>query len=312
MAKKERIRMVGKRTFKEMFEEFISAKRAEGIAEPTAINYLEELRCISKYLDIEVPFEQIEISDIEHLIVDMRQSDLAHNSVASYVRILRIFYNWCRREGLSNIEVPKIKDKETIKATYTDEELETLLKRPDKSASFCTYRNWVIVNFLVNSGSRAATVRNIKNKDVDLDAKQIAYRHTKNSKVQMIPLCTYMTNILREYTHIRGGAPDEYLFCNQYGDMLSQNALRLAIVRYNKSKGINNTSLNSFRHTFARKYLVDCKGDAFTLQKLLGHQTLRMTRHYCRIYDSDIADRFDELSPLAQLRKNSSKVKVLR
>ena len=56
-------------------------------------------------------------------------------------------------------------EKETVKETYTDEELERLLKRPAKNCDFAEYRSWVIVNFLMNSGCRAATVRNIQNRE---------------------------------------------------------------------------------------------------------------------------------------------------
>ena len=135
------------------------------------------------------------------------------------------------------------------------------------------------------------------------------FRHTKNGKLQVLPLCSRMVNILREYIDVRGGANNDYLFCDAYGDMLTENGLRLAIVRYNKSRGVSKTSLHLFRHTFARKYLVDCGGDAFTLQKLLGHSTLKMTRHYCAIYDTDIVNNFDRLSPLSQFSPPKEKLR---
>jgi len=34
---------------------------------------------------------------------------------------------------------------------------------------------------------------------------------------------------------------------------------------------------------------MDCGGNAFTLQKLLGHSTLKTTKIYCNIFDADIA-----------------------
>ena len=64
---------------------------------------------------------------------------------------------------------------------------------------------------------------------------------------------------------------------------------------------MDKTSILLFRQSFARKYLVDCGGNAFTLQKLLGHSTLDMTKHYCAIYDVDLIKDFDEFSPLSQL-----------
>ena len=167
----------------------------------------------------------------------------------------------------------------TIFYSAASNELMTLLKKPEADCKFCEYRNWVIVNFLLNSGCRAATVRNIQNQDVDLSRKQIVLRHTKNGKVQVIPLCSAMVSILRDYMAVREGAASDYLFCNEFGGFLTENALRLAIVKYNNSRGVERTSIHAFRHTFARKYLVDCGGDAFSLQHIMGHSTLKMTRH---------------------------------
>ena len=57
----------------------------------------------------------------------------------------------------------------------------------------------MIVNFLLNCGSCAATVGAIQIRDVDLGGGVVFYRHTKNRKVQVIPLCSPMIAILREY-----------------------------------------------------------------------------------------------------------------
>ena len=47
-----------------------------------------------------------------------------------------------------------------------------------------------------------------------------------------------MVNILRAYMKIRGGKQTDYLFCDEYGRMLTENALRLAITHYNHSRGV--------------------------------------------------------------------------
>ena len=90
--------------------------------------------------------------------------------------------------------------------------------------------------------------------------------------------------------------------------MLTENALRLAVAHYNKSRGVQKTSLHLFRHTFAKKYLIDCGGNAFTLQRLLGHSTLTMSKRYCNIYDTDIARDYDTYSPLAKMSQKKEKI----
>lgn len=283
------------------FKEFIISKTAAGIKEETLKSYNRHFITVGKYLDMDKKFSVLTKSDLEKMVVSMRKADLAQNTISSYVRVMNVFFHWCSGEGYTNLSLPKVKDVETVKETYSDEELERLLRRPAADCSFCEYRSWVIINFLLNSGCRAATVRNIQNRDVSLADSRVIFRHTKNGKVQVIPLCSRMVNVLRGYMAVRGGAGEDYLFCDQYGGMLTHNALRLSIARYNRNRGVEKTGIHLFRHTFARKYLVDCGGNAFTLQKLLGHSTLAMTKRYCAIFDADIAKNFDSVSPLAQL-----------
>ena len=309
MARKITMNASSYKSVAEVFEDFVISQTAQGLSSVTLTNYRHHFHSISRHLDTSQSMDALTKSKLEAMVVSMRQSGLAHNSISSYCRVLRTFLGWCEREGMTVPPMPHIKDKETVKESYTDEELEAILKRPNKNCSFCEYRNWVVVNFLMNCGCRASTVRNIQNRDVDLDTRQIIFRHNKNGKIQTVPLCSVMVSILREYMAVRKGKSDDYLFCDQYGGMLSMNALRLAVARHNQSRGVSKTSTHLYRHTFARKYLVDCGGDAFMLQKLLGHSTLKMTKHYCAIYDADIAKNFDRFSPLAQMNQPRERIK---
>ena len=309
MARKITMNASSYKSVAEVFEDFVISQTAQGLSPVTLTNYRHHFHSISRHLDTSQSMDALTKSKLEAMVVSMRQSGLAHNSISSYCRVLRTFLGWCEREGMTVPPMPHIKDKETVKESYTDDELEAILKRPKKDCSFCDYRNWVIVNFLMNCGCRASTVRNIQNRDVDLDTRQIIFRHNKNGKIQTVPLCSVMVSILREYMAVRKGKSDDYLFCDQYGGMLSMNALRLAVARHNQSRGVSKTSTHLYRHTFARKYLVDCGGDAFMLQKLLGHSTLKMTKRYCAIYDADIAKNFDRFSPLAQMNQPRERIK---
>ena len=306
-----KIKLVVSATIEETFSDFIISRKTKGLAEKTLQSYQSQFGAVAKHLDVKMDIAMLQKADLDAMIISMRDASLSPNSINSYTRTLKSFFSWCNEQGITRLNIPLYKGSDTVKETYSDAELAALLKKPDiRKATFAEYRDWVIINFLLNCGSRAATVRAIQIRDVDLDGGMVFYRHTKNRKAQVIPLCSAMVSILREYLRHRGGEAADYLFCTETGSQLTENGLRQSIARYNTRRGVQKTSIHLFRHTFARKYLIDCGGDAFTLQKLLGHSTLAMTKHYCAIFDADLTKNYDNFSPLAQLKSNSTRIKM--
>ena len=306
-----KIKLVVSATIEETFADFIISRKTKGLAEKTLQSYQSQFQAVAKHMDVKMDIAMLQKADLDAMIISMRDASLSPNSINSYTRTLKSFFSWCNEQGITRLNIPLYKAEETVKETYSDAELAALLKKPDiRKATFAEYRDWVIINFLLNCGSRAATVRAIQIRDVDLDGGMVFYRHTKNRKAQVIPLCSAMIAILREYLRHRGGEAADYLFCTETGSQLTENGLRQSIARYNTRRGVQKTSIHLFRHTFARKYLIDCGGDAFTLQKLLGHSTLAMTKHYCAIFDADLTKNYDNFSPLAQMKSNSTRIKM--
>jgi integrase/recombinase XerD len=202
---------------------------------------------------------------------------------------------------LERYAIPLIRATDPIKEPYTIQELALLLKKPDvKQCSFATYRNWVIVNFLLATGCRAATLLAVRIEDVNLEACTVFFRHMKARNQQVVPLSQTLTEILREYLEYRDGAPEDALFVSEYGNPLCLNTLESAIREYNQARGVDKTSLHLFRHTYAKLY-IKAGGDPFRLQKLLGHSDLTMTRRYVALYAEDLKANYDNLNPLEQM-----------
>ena len=86
-----KITMKTSKSMKEFFDDFIIAKKAQGLADKTITTYQSQFRAVSNHLDITVPIEDLTKSDLDSMVASMRQSDLATNSISSYVRILRVF-----------------------------------------------------------------------------------------------------------------------------------------------------------------------------------------------------------------------------
>lgn len=286
----------------EAFEEFLDAKLAGGASTETLRAYRCHFGAVSRFLDVKIPIEDLTDAALRRMVAQMAKTDLSRNSIRSYTATLHSFTSWMREEGICDAQIALFKGEESIPTTYSMDELKRLLKRPFRRCTFCELRNWTIVNLLVNNGCRAASVRAMQVKDVNLDQKVILLRHTKRRKAQAIPLSPALAEIFEDYLEIRRGDPEDALFPDSVGAFMSANCLRNAILRYNESRGVHTHSIHAFRHTFARLYLVECNGNALKLQRLLGHSTLDMTKKYVKLYDEDLIKDFQKTSPLSVIK----------
>ena len=78
---------------------------------------------------------------------------------------------------------------------------------------------------------------------------------TKNRKQQIIPLSQSLAEILVGYLEIRGNNPDDYLFCNIYGEKGNIRSFEDLVAKYNHERGVEKTSIHLFRHTFAKHWI---------------------------------------------------------
>ena len=175
-----KIKLVVSATIEETFSDFIISKKTKGLAEKALQSYQAQFQAVARHLDTGTDIAALQKADLDDMIVSMQDAGLSPNSINSYTRVLKSFFSWCNEQGLTRLNIPLYKAEETVKETYSDAELTALLKKPDiRKTTFAEYRDWVIVNFLLNCGSRAATVRAIQIRDVDLDGGTATRRTEK-------------------------------------------------------------------------------------------------------------------------------------
>jgi integrase/recombinase XerD len=59
---------------------------------------------------------------------------------------------------------------------------------------------------------------------------------------------------------------------------------------------ISKCTPHTLRHSFSVQFLRN-GGDIFSLQKILGHSSLDITRHYAELADSDVEKKMKAFSP---------------
>ena len=144
-----KIKMKNSVTVADTFHDFLVGKKAAGVSEKTLLTYGQHFSAVNKHLSPDTPMDALNKADLEDMISSMRDAGLAANSIKSYTRTLKSFLSWCNEAGITRLNIQLYKAEETIKETYSDEELKKLLKKPNmKKCTFAEYRNWVIINLL--------------------------------------------------------------------------------------------------------------------------------------------------------------------
>jgi len=155
-------------------------------------------------------------------------------------------------------------------------------------------------------------LRSIKIKDIDLKSSMLIVRRTKSRRQRYIPISKSLNKILTEYLDYRKNETDEdFLFCNEFGEYMPRTTLQGATTKYCKKRGIKKYSIHLFRHTFAKKWILN-KGDIFSLQKILGHTSLKMVNHYSNLYAEDLKQNYDSFCALESLTQNEKNRIILR
>lgn len=291
-------------TVQEAYDQFQRYNLTKGLSEGTIRYYESYSRAFFKFLgDTGQPLTEVTKDTVDDYTLYLKGKDtVTDTTVNTALRMVRAFLYFCMERGwMPRFTISQIRAAQPVKEPYTNDELAKLLKKPDlKSCTFARYRNWVIVNFLLATGCRAATLVNLRIMDIDLSGGTAFFRHMKARNQQAVPLSKTIVQILEEYLPYRNGQPNEPLFISEYGNALRVDVLESAIREYNHSCGVEKTSLHLFRHTYAKLFIM-AGGDPFRLQKLLGHTDLSMTKRYVALYADDLKENYDSFNPLEQV-----------
>ena len=312
MSNKIRMTQQQNLSIEKAMELYIRKAEVRNLSEDTLRTYQCHFNIFIQYINKETPISDVTLECLDGFIIYLRSTSKANEiTINTYLRTMRAFLYFCMDCGYLEqykIVMPKVEKK--VKETYTDQELERLMKKPNiNKCSFTEYRIWVFENYLLGTGNRLSSALNVRIKDIDFDSASILIRKTKNRKQQIIPLSHTLSNILQEYLEIRGGTEDDYLFCTIYGEKADRRAFQDAVADYNISRGVNKTSCHLFRHTFAKNWIL-AGGDIFRLQKILGHSDLTVTREYVEMFRTDLQQDFDQFNPLDRMQRNKDVIRM--
>lgn len=222
-------------------------------------------------------------------------------SVHAYFRILKAFFNFLvSEEIIDSSPMAKIKPpsaKTEIKQPVSEEHIQKLLRACKKSRYH--RRDEAVLLLLVDTGLRASELCQLKREDLDLQARNIKVLG-KGNKYRTVFLGLSTTKALNVYLRNANRRPCEPLFLSHFGKPLQASGLFQLIERLSNTADIPCPGVHALRRTFAVS-LLKSGANVFTVQTLLGHSDLTMTKRYCRISDADCEEQHRQHSPADRL-----------
>lgn len=203
-------------------------------------------------------------------------------TIASYCRSVRAFLYWLQDKGYTekdDLVIPRYQ--KTVKKTYTDDEIMLLLTKPEKNCSEVTYQTWVFENLIFATGLRLSSALDIKVNDFDVKRSKVVVNTTKNNQAIEIDINKDVNIILRKYIQLFELDNDDYLFCIANGSRIAIRTMQDNVATFNRSRGVEKTSIHLIRHTFAKNYYIRTH-DIYALSRILMHSDIATTQQYLK------------------------------
>lgn len=251
---------------------------------------------------------------------DQRLADLTTDHVRGYLnslsvhpttrngslRTLKAFFKFCVAESrLTESPVARLepaKEHRPIIETFSDDQIAQLLKAiPQRRFVGC--RDFALILLLLDSGARIAEALDLKLTDLRFEpTPSIHIRHGKGDKARELPIGKTTVQALTRYLSRRRECKSEYVFVSATGGRLDRARVRRFLMDYGHKAKITGIRLSphTLRHTFAKKWIL-AGGDAFSLQRMLGHTSLSITQRYVALFANDLQTQHQKYSPVDSL-----------
>lgn len=301
------------KTIQEAIDQYLDKCKYDGLSEFTVKNYRECLNALTNILarqNIDLDTGSITAVVLENnfrrYMVDKQYKP---ETINGRIRVVKRFYNWSYEKGLiphnPAVSLTKVKSNPTVIETFSEEQVNALLSAPNTN-TFTGYRDYVMMVLLLDCGIRLKGLSELTIRNLDLKTGYITIPNEKN-KSRQVPISEETCDLLKVYLADRRRISGvDNVFVTLDCKPMARRSIEDMIEKYGKLAHIIGVrvSPHTFRHTFAKLYLLD-GGDFVSLQNILGHSSMDMVRRYVNLWGTEVKKQHTKFSPL-----NHFKVKL--
>lgn len=269
---------------KELLSKFLEAKRIEGCSEKTLAYYEKTITRMLNETGKEVTHLMTE--DLRTYLTDyQKQSNLSRVTIDNVRRILSSFFSWLEDEEYlikSPIRrIHKVKTVNTIKETYSDEELERMRDSCEEK------RDLALIDMLSSTGMRVGELVLLNQSDINFQERECKVLG-KGNKERIVYFDARTKIHLQEYLDTRSDN-NEALFVSlkKPYSRLTINGVESRVREIGTALGIKKVHPHKFRRTLATM-AIDKGMPIEQLQQLLGHKRIDTTLQYAMVKQSNV------------------------
>ena len=263
---------------------FIAAKRIEGCSERTLNYYETTIRVMIEKLSKKI--NSIETEDLRNYLSEYQaKNNCSKVTIDNVRRILSSFFAWLEDEDYimkSPVRrIHKVKATQTVKETYTDEELEEMRD------ACVEIRDLAMVDFLASTGVRVGELVNLDRVDIDMQERSCVVLG-KGGKEREVYFDARTKIHLQNYLNTRtDNNPALFVSLLRPYDRLKISGVEIRLRELGKRINIKKIHPHKFRRTMATK-AIDKGMPIEQVQVLLGHRKIDTTLQYAMVNQNNV------------------------
>ncbi len=296
----------------EIMDNFILYKQAQGLADRTIEDYEYHISLFFKKYSEPINYDELEKNVLRYFA---ESSKLATGTFNIRRKNLNTFFNWCVQEGIipaNPIRHIKMKKTEGRIRPISPEDLKKLLEKPNKK-TYVGFRDYTLILLSLDTGIRPSEALSLVESDINVRAGEVFIRPeiAKTGTSRTLPVSKEAITSMARLVSINKKTWDtDFVFCTCEGQQMSISAWKQRMTYYSK-KIKTPISAYDLRHAFAILYLRN-GGDAFSLQRIMGHTDMEMTKYYLKFSQSDLQNAHAGASPIKSLLGRRKKIVKLK
>ena len=263
---------------------FIAAKRIEGCSERTLNYYETTIKTMVEKLSKKI--NSIETEDLRNYLSEYQaKNNCSKVTIDNVRRILSSFFAWLEDEDYimkSPVRrIHKVKATQTVKETYTDEELEEMRD------ACVEIRDLAMVDFLASTGVRVGELVNLDRVDIDMQERSCVVLG-KGGKEREVYFDARTKIHLQNYLNTRtDNNPALFVSLLRPYDRLKISGVEIRLRELGKKINIKKIHPHKFRRTMATK-AIDKGMPIEQVQVLLGHRKIDTTLQYAMVNQNNV------------------------